>query len=419
VNRFAIPVDVATAAKVLVERDGAFGPVSWEELADQAVMLEVGGREVACVVLERALDTQQKLDSLGQVAGGIAHDFNNLLVGVLAEASAAREEPDLDEATRRALRRIEAAARRMAQLTRQLLAFAGRAQVVTVPIDADDTITESQDMLARTVRPELRLEVTCGAAGAVIEAERGLVRQVVGNLVANASDAAATRVDIMTRVISVDTVPCWQLEVSDDGAGIDAGALSRIFEPFFTTKANRHGLGLSAVHGIVRRLGGDVEVESRPGHGTRFRVRLPIVRGAAPAPRDGTEPGLPSPPLTGVRALVADDEPSVRATVRRLLERRGATVVVAVDGLDAEARLRDETFQLVVSDVVMPGMTGYDVLEVARDTQPNVCVVLMSGYTEKLRGEGSEEEPDAFIEKPFTAKALDAILDEALKGKRG
>jgi two-component system nitrogen regulation response regulator GlnG len=123
--------------------------------------------------------------------------------------------------------------------------------------------------------------------------------------------------------------------------------------------------------------------------------------------------------LAGLRVLVADDEPSVRATVRRLLERRGATVVVAADGQVAEARLRDERFDLVVVDVVMPGHNGYDVLAVARATQPRLPVILMSGYAERTRGEGGEDEPDAFIEKPFTAKVLDAAIDEVLHGIAG
>lgn len=374
------------------------------------------------IVIERSDPkdpANQRLESLGLVAGGIAHDFNNLLVGVLAEASAAREEPALTEGTREALRRIEASARRMAQLTRQLLAFAGRAQFVTVPVDADELLSESRDSLTRSVRTELAFSITAGAPRAVVEADPHLLRQVLANLVSNASDAASSRVDVNTRLISRDGMSYWQLEVADDGPGIDASALPRIFEPFFSTKSGHHGLGLSAVHGIVRRFGGDVEVDTRgagPARGSRFRVRLPIAIGVEPAPRS-QELLVPSSRLTGIRALVADDEPSVRATVRRLLERRGATVVVAADGNEAEARLRDEQFSLVITDVAMPGATGWEVLSIARITQPGVRVVLMSGYTEKLRGTGSEDEPDAFLEKPFTAKGLDATVDEVLKGR--
>jgi CheY-like chemotaxis protein len=141
---------------------------------------------------------------------------------------------------------------------------------------------------------------------------------------------------------------------------------------------------------------------------------LPIVPGASAAPRPKIETAATRPRLAGVRILVADDEPSVRTTVRRLLERRGATVVVAADGLEAEARLCDERFDLAVLDVTMPGRSGYDVLTFARATQAALPVILMSGYTALVRGEGSEEEPDAFIEKPFTAKVLDAAIDEVL-----
>jgi signal transduction histidine kinase len=359
---------------------------------------------------------QQRLDSLGLVAGGIAHDFNNLLVGVLAEASAAREDPVLAETTREALRRIEASARRMAQLTRQLLAYSGRGQVATVPVAADELLGELREQLARIVPSSIALEVTPGASGAVIEADPGQLRQVVLNLVANAADAGGPRILVETRMASRDGVPCWQLDVVDEGEGMDAATIARIFEPFFSTKSGHHGLGLSAVHGIVRRMSGDIQVESRVQRGSRFRVQLPVSLGAEPQRRQTSEIGIPISKLTGVRVLVADDEPSVRATVRRLLERRGATVVVAADGLEAEARLREEQFQLVVSDVSMPGVDGYEVLITARATQSDVRVVLMSGYTEKLRGQGGEDEPDAFLEKPFTAKVLDAMIDEVLKG---
>jgi signal transduction histidine kinase len=363
------------------------------------------------------LAAQQRLESLGLVAGGIAHDFNNLLVGVLAEASAAREDSKLSEPTREALRRIEAAARRMAQLTRQLLAYSGRGQVATGPVAVDELVGELREQLQRLVPPEVQLSLVPGAHGAVVEADPGLLRQVVCNLVSNAADAGGTKITVETKIVSRDTGPYWQLQVLDEGEGMDAATVTRIFEPFFSTKPGHHGLGLSAVHGIVRRLAGDIDVESRVHRGSRFRVHLPILLGAEPPRRTSTEAIVPISKLTGVRVLVADDEPSVRATVRRLLERRGAVVVVAADGLEAESRLREEQYQLVVSDVMMPGLTGYDVMITARATQSDARVVLMSGYTEKLRGQGGEDEPDAFIEKPFTAKTLDATIDEVLKGK--
>ena len=385
----------------------------------QIVAVEVASR--ACVDAEHSHDTsdeqaatRQRLESLGLVAGGIAHDFNNLLVGVMAEASAAREDRSLGEGTREALRRIEAAAGRMSQLTRQLLAYAGRGRFVTTQLDPDAMLAELAEPLARVVQAPATLEVAPGAGTVVVEADPNLLRQVVINLVANANDAGGKRVQVASRILSRENAPWWQLEVSDDGAGIDPATLTRIFDPFFTTKKDRHGLGLSAVHGIVRRLGGDIEVDSKPGQGARFRVRLPIVPGADPPPRARKEPTMQGPRLSGLRVLVADDEPSVRATVRRLLERRGATVVVAADGLEAEARLRDERFDLMICDVVMPGHGGYDVLAFARAALPKLPVILMSGYTGRVRGEGAEEEPDAFIEKPFTAKVLDLAINEVL-----
>jgi signal transduction histidine kinase/CheY-like chemotaxis protein len=388
----------------------------------QIVVLDVTSRALPPIEPAHAADPEQaaqiqRLDSLGLVAGGIAHDFNNLLVGVLAEASAAREDKTLGAGTREALRRIEAAAGRMSRLTKQLLAYAGRGRFVNVRLDPDVMLGDLREQLAGVVKPPATLEVAPGAGAVVVDADPQLLREVVVNLVTNASDAASNRVEVASRLLSRDGTPWWQLEVSDDGAGIDSETIARIFDPFFSTRTDRHGLGLSAVHGIVRRLGGDIEVDSRPGQGARFRVRLPIVPGASASPRPRLETAAPGPRLAGVRILVADDEPSVRATVRRLLERRGATVVVAADGLEAEARLRDERFDLAVLDVTMPGRNGYDVLAFARTAQAALPVILMSGYTAQVRGEGSEEEPDAFIEKPFTAKVLDAAIDDVLAAR--
>lgn len=355
---------------------------------------------------------KQRIEALGLVAGGIAHDFNNQLVSVLAESSAAREDPTLSEYARDAFRRVEAAANRMAQLTRQLLAYAGRGRIVTEVLDPNQLVGELQDQLTRLVRADARLDLSLGAAGVAVEADRGMLQQVVVNIVANASESlrADGRVAISTR----NQNGWWTLEVTDTGVGMEPKTIERIFDPFFTTKPAHHGLGLSAVSGIVRRLGGELDVESRPGGGSTFRVRL-RASAAVQAPRTrAASTGPPGAPLDGTRVLVADDEPSVRATIARLLQRRGAIVVLAADGAEAEARLRDGEYTFVLLDVMMPKLTGYQLLPVARAAQPTARVMLMSGFTEAARDAAGDDEPDAFLEKPFTAGKLDESVDALL-----
>ncbi len=376
----------------------------------QAYAFDLTSHKVA-QELEEQLATKHRNESLGLVAGGIAHDFNNLLVGVLAEASAITDDPQLPAELREAMHRIETSAKRMAQLTRQLLAYAGRGRVVTALVDPDVLLRELADPIARAVRADVRIAVAPAAGAVAIEADPLLLRQIVLNLVANGSDAVGPdgHVTVTSRVISRDGTPWWQLEVGDDGIGLDATTLARMFDPFFTTKIDRHGLGLSAVQGIVRRLGGHIEVDSAAGKGARFRVRMPIVPGAQP-PVIQRLPAAVTSPLAGIRVLIADDEPSVRGTVRRLFERRGALVSVAADGSEAEALLRAEKFGFVLLDIEMPGRRGYELVPIARETQPGTPVLLMSGFTD-TRG---AVEPDGFLEKPFTSRALDAMIDELL-----
>jgi signal transduction histidine kinase/CheY-like chemotaxis protein len=368
----------------------------------------------------RAADTgaAQRLESLGLVAGGIAHDFNNQLVSVLAEASAAREDPALAEPVRSALRRIEAAANRMAQLTRQLLAYAGRGRFVTERVDADDLLREAHDQLAHLMPATAELEVAPGGGRSIVEADRGLLLQVFLNLVANAAESlgAKGRVKITTGAPTRDDgTRWWSLTVSDNGSGMDARTVALIFDPFFTTKTEHHGLGLSAVHGIVRRLGGEISVDSQVGRGSTFTVHLPVVAGQPHGRRTPTLP-LPRLSLRDKRVLVADDEPAVRSTLRRLLERRGAIVVTANDGAEAAEQLADGQYTLVCLDVTMPELTGYQLLPIARRAQPVAPVLMMSGYTDASKGSsGGDEEPDLFLEKPFTANAFDAAVDELLE----
>ena len=379
--------------------------VTARKLAEQAAK--------ARAVLEQQSSARQRNEALGIVAGGIAHDFNNLLVGVLAEASAVREDATLPPHTLEAMRRIENGARKMSQLTRSMLAYAGRGRVVNARLDPDALLRETHDPLRKLAR-ERRFTLAPSAGTCVIDADPNLLLQMLNNLVQNASDARGTRIDVTTCIVMRQNSPWWQLEVSDDGEGIQAEALSHIFEPFYTTRSDQTGLGLSAVQGIVRRLGGEIEVDSRPKQGARFRVRLPVLEGVeAPARRSITQEVAPIAKLAGLRVLIADDEPSVRNTVRRLLERRGAHVEVAVDGSDAEHKL-DGSFGLIILDVSMPGRTGYDVLGTARRRYPMTPVLLMSGYTEHTRGAGGEE-PDGFLEKPFTARALDALIDQIMR----
>jgi CheY-like chemotaxis protein len=220
---------------------------------------------------------------------------------------------------------------------------------------------------------------------------------------------------VSSRAVVIDTQTWWQLDVTDDGVGMTPATMVRIFEPFFSTKPERHGLGLSAAHGIVKRFGGEIDVDSKPGQGARLSVRLPVVPGSVSHRRPTTQPSPTAAKLAGLRVLVVDDEPSVRSTVKRLLERRGATVVLAVDGLEAEDKLRSDVFGLVISDVVMPRRGGYDVLATARALGRRCPIILMSGYTDRVRGEGGEEEPDLFLEKPFTARVLDEAIDDVMQ----
>ena len=386
---------------------------------------EAKERADALLDQERRVAASQRLESLGLVAGGIAHEFNNLLVGVVAEASLLRDDEALAETTRDALGRIEAAAKRMTHLTRQLLAYAGRGRFVTSLLDPDELLEETAPQLARRLPVGAQLDVSTEAGPIAIEGDRSLLRQVLRDLIENAADALPGGVGaIRVRThISTDRAPTgggearqwWHLEVRDTGVGMEPAALARIFDPFFTTKQDRRGLGLSAVLGIVRRLGGDITAASSPGAGATFRVRLPIVPGVAAPRRHSSSSVPPVQALAGLQILVADDEPTVRATVRRLLERRGALPTFAADGAEAEHLLRTQRFDLVLFDVLMPKRTGYELVPVARELQPHAPVVLMSGYSDQARG---IEPPDAFIEKPFNAATLETVLRGVLAGEK-
>ncbi len=368
------------------------------------------------VVDTRANDAEREArareEALELFAGGVAHAFNNQLVGVLAEATALRESPALDAPIKDGLRRIEHAGERMAELTRQLLAYTGGKSSATEQIDPDKLLLACEQRSTRCLSPDTRVRVTTSTTRVVVEADRTLLRNVICSLVANSAESFTDNtgsIDITTRVDGM----YWVLEVSDTGIGMNAHTQARMFDPFFTTKRDHHGLGLSALHGIVRRFGGHLSVDSELGRGTTICLRLPIVPGATAhrsRPDSQPPPAVASPAF---RILVADDEPLVLATVRRLLERRGADVVLAGDGAQARDHLEQGAYQVLLFDANMPKLTGRQLLPVARRLQPNARVILMSGSPERLRAH-SIDEPDAFLDKPFTANVFDAAIDSLL-----
>lgn len=363
-----------------------------------------------CAVSDRDASSQ-RLECLRRIAGGLAHEFNNQLVSVVSGANMLGEDKTLQDELREAVGRIDVSAQRMASITKQLLAFSGRGRFVNVLLDPNALLVEARSRAEKLLASTVALEIEPSVDTVTINADRGMLQQVIVDLIANATEACSEEGGTV-RVTGRATPTAWELEVGDDGAGMDPLTLNRIFEPFFTTKPNHRGIGLSAALGIAKSLGGDISVTSRLHHGTTFVLRLPIVEGKTP-PQRNSEPRMEL--LAGLRVLVADDEDAVRQTVQRLLLRRQAIPVVASDGEIAEELLRNELFDVVLLDVMMPKRTGDELIPIARALHPDVPVILMSGFSDRPRG---AEVPDAFMEKPFNIHTLETTIYRALRAKR-
>ena len=352
--------------------------------------------------LDEAIRAAQRLESLGMLAGGIAHDFNNLLTGVLNNAEVALEDAR-DPALRECIDDIRVAAIRAAELTNQLLAYAGRRKVRARAVDLDAIIRESQPILAPALDKGAMLEMDLG--GVPILGEHTPLRQIVVNLVLNASEANATRVRVRTRATEslpeeLSDLPQGKyvlLTVSDDGSGMDEATRARIFEPFFTTKFKGRGLGLAAVMGLVHQLGGDLVVESSHGVGTVFTVALPVATG---------DP---------VQELPTEDQ--VLRTLQRILTRIGFSVLAANSGrkgLEALARA-EERPRLIVLDIVMPEMDGAETLRRIRAIDEDIPVLLTSGFAMKEVVDRFDMEHVAgFVPKPFQQRRLLSELKKIL-----
>ena len=381
--------------------------------------------------LEQALARAQRMDSIGQLAGGIAHDFNNILTAILGNLEIARSGLDPNDGRAGAIADAEEAARRAADLTRQLLTFARHQRVEQRVIDLNALTRDADRMLRRLVGPEVEIDTRLDPALRAVRAAPGQIEQVLLNLVVNARDATPRggRISIATRNRLVAGTPgdgagdvppgdYVELSVRDTGSGMPADVLERVFEPFFTTKepGAGTGLGLAVCYGIVRQAGGDIVVQSAPGEGTVFRVLLPAVdapvepldRAPAPGQARGSE-----------TILVAEDEPAIRTLVARALGARGYRVLHAADGqqaLDVAAGLA-EAPHLLLTDVVMPRLGGPELAVALRHRWPTLPVLLMSGYTADALREGREVPESAFLVKPFTADQLSLRVREVLDGR--
>ncbi|MBI5380839.1 MAG: CHASE domain-containing protein [Opitutae bacterium] len=385
--------------------------------------------ETEKLTLERKMLETQKLESLGVLAGGIAHDFNNLLTGIVGNVGLARLDLPPSSPVTPSLQQIESAALRAAELCQQLLAYSGKARFAISPIRLSELIESTVTLLRISISKQAQLHLELVSELPLVMADATQLRQIVMNLVINASDAigqrpgtitvrtgfrAFTAAELQACAIGRELPPgdFVFLEVTDTGSGMSPETLARIFEPFFTTKFAGRGLGLAAVLGIVRSHGGALQVESEPGRGTRFALLLPpAAPNAAPAhlptANDGTW-------RHSGAALVVDDEEPVRNITARLLKTFGLHSVTAPDGEQALALFKSspQRFEVAVIDLIMPGLTGEETLIQLRQIRPDLRVLIISGYCDKLdsTAASSTSAPTEFLQKPFTREALEKKL---------
>jgi two-component system, cell cycle sensor histidine kinase and response regulator CckA len=379
--------------------------------------------------LERELHHAQKLDAVGHLAGGLAHDFNNLLTAIRGHAELLGEDAPEGSAAAADLKGIEDAVDRAAAVTRKLLAFSRRQAVQCTLLDLNRVLVDLEPLLRQLATPRVEVRTRCDARLWPIKADQGQMEQLIINLATNARDAmpegGSLRIATGNRTITAsaahaDRLPAGDyvaLTVEDDGAGMTEDVRLRIFEPFFSTKPRDlgMGLGLAMVHGIVTQCRGGITVESVKDRGSTFTILIPRAQGALQA--DPEAPPVPGPHQALRRVLLVDDEPGVRSVVGRMLERSGYRVLQAGGGEEALAVLRREPagVDLVLTDLVMQGMHGRELIARLRELYPRTPVVCMTGFA----GEQADaNRPDAVasvvLTKPFSSDVLLRVVVDAL-----
>jgi len=379
---------------------------------------EERGRE-----LEEQLRQSQKMEAIGSLAGGIAHDFNNLLTAIAGYGGLALAAANDDQSGLRSdIQEMLTAAERARQLTRQLLAFSRKQVLQPRVLDLNAVIRGTKSILGRVIGEDIELVLELETTLGQINADPGQIEQVLMNLCINARDAMNGGGRLVVETLNVGSVVA--LRVADDGHGMTEDVQSRIFEPFFTTKEEGKGtgLGLSTVYGIVQQSGGSISCDSTPGEGTTFSVHLPRFD-AQPDGERRVEQACRDSAAGCETVLLAEDERLVRQLVAETLERLGYSVLAAANGADALAQLdaHDGSIDLLLTDVVMPGMNGRELAELVRERRPETRVLFMTGYAEDaVSSHGVLQPGTELLEKPFTTAALGAkvraVLDAVTAG---
>jgi two-component system cell cycle sensor histidine kinase/response regulator CckA len=404
-------------------------------LGDAAVLLLLKDNSEEAK-LKRQVAQATKMQMVGQLAGGVAHDFNNILTAIIGHCDLMlmRHTPgdsDYDD-----IQQIKSNSNRAAGLTRQLLAFSRQQTLRPQVLQLPDVVSEVSHLLKRLLGETVELVVKHGRNLGPIRADPGQLEQVIVNLAVNARDAMAAKgggtLTIQTYSVKADQVAelgsdilpiadYSALSVADTGTGIPPSVLGKIFEPFFTTKevGKGTGLGLSTVYGIVKQSGGFIFADSKVDEGTRFVIYLPVHREDAGAAKSRKAEKTKKDELWGSgTVLLVEDEPMVRTVAERALTRHGYTVITADSGEDAlEILAKNEPVDLLISDVVMPGMDGPTMVREARQSRPELKILFMSGYAEEQLRKSIDIENVNFLPKPFSVVELAEAARRTVMGK--
>lgn len=386
-----------------------------QRVREASDMLErrVSERTAELTQAHEALRHAQKLEAIGQLTGGVAHDFNNLLT-VIAGAAEMLAKPDLPEHKRaRYIENIASTARRASTLTSHLLAFSRRRVIRPEVVDLNIQIDALEEVLARSLGGHIQIEVRPSAREARVEVDPTEFETAILNAAVNARNAMPDggTLSIAIRDHDLANEPGVAIDITDTGMGMSPDTVKRVFEPFFTTKpvGEGTGLGLSQIHGFAAQAGGSAEIFSREGIGTTIRIILPRVDKAL---RTMEEKRMLEPIPQGLKVLLVEDNDQVRHFAEHLLHDLGAKVTAVANGSEALGALQEDPFDLIFTDVVMPGLSGIDLARQLRVRAPDLPVLLATGYSEQMIGEGIDEFD--VLAKPYGAEALSLALKKIL-----